>query len=244
MNLKSLISRALMFRNNQVNHSVQLENRRWIKALAKEVKTTSPLKFLDVGANAGQTLSEMKKFFPNSSVFCFEPDSNTFRQLSKAASQYDHAEVFQLALGDVSGNALLHRNRDSVTNSLLPNSDNIYQVHIAEPMSPVGNERVRVQTLTEWTLQQKIGFVDVLKTDCQGYDLRVLRGAGSLLTEKKIGWVCAEILFIDLYNGQSYADEILAFMRQHGYALYGFYELERDGEGRLTWGNALFKSTK
>jgi hypothetical protein len=48
---------------------------------------------------------------------------------------------------------------------------------------------VRVSTVAQQVLERGIDTIDILKIDAEGYDMRVLRGASSLLAAQRIGIV-------------------------------------------------------
>jgi FkbM family methyltransferase len=61
----------------------------------------------------------------------------------------------------------------------------------------------------------------LLKLDCQGYDLEVIRGAGPRLDEVSI--LVTELSFTGLYAGQPTAAEVLTFLREREFVLAGLY---------------------
>lgn len=214
----------------------------WIDLLASKIPTDSQPLFLDVGANEGQSAIAIRTKFPHSKIFCFEPDVGAFAKLEKNLSRLSQAQAFPLALGNKCGVATLHQNKESVTNSLLPTSNEAAKTGFASWMETVTSIEVRVETLDSWAEQKKLKQIDVLKTDCQGFDLKVLLGARQWLATRRIQWVCVEVLLIPLYDGQAYFDEVLALMRSHNYRLHDLVEPEHDRNGRLMWANAIFES--
>ena len=100
-------------------------------------------------------------------------------------------------------------------------------------------ETVRIKTL-DWFLEQnRISRVDLLKSDTQGYDLRVLAGASESLRRGLINNVLVELNFVRMYAGQSEPDDILNFLAQHGLFLVDYYEKVRQSQ-TLAWCTALF----
>lgn len=211
-----------------------------MRHLQSQYGPAEKLIILDVGANEGQTALEIRKHLPLTEIYCFEPDSASYAVLAKTSSASQRIHAFQLALGDVQGTATLYQNKESVTNSLLPMSSEVSDSDLKSVMQNIGKIEVRVETLDHWATSQKLEHIHVLKTDCQGFDLKVLQGASLLLKEKRIDWVCCEVLLASLYSGQAFFDEILSFMRSSGYALQGIYETASDQSGHLAWADALF----
>ena len=114
-----------------------------------------------------------------------------------------------------------------------------FSVPPVAPQVPV--QMVRLQ---DWCAQHSLSYIDVLKTDCQGYDLEVLKGADALLRNRQIGTLCVEVLFTELYQGQAYFDDILSFLRLRGYSLFGIYGVCRDSERAMAWADAVFMAPK
>jgi hypothetical protein len=69
------------------------------KVLKGLVNTNTPLIF-DVGAATGQSLSQFKKWWPNSEVHCFEPQREFYNKLKNLS--YDKVVYNNFALGDKS----------------------------------------------------------------------------------------------------------------------------------------------
>jgi FkbM family methyltransferase len=98
--------------------------------------------------------------------------------------------VFNLALGDTNTVATLHQNFVEDTNSLLHNSPGSERFAPESWMTPVGSTEVRVARLDEVFREQSLERIDVLKIDAQGYERRILEGAGALLDTKAIRGRC------------------------------------------------------
>ena len=66
------------------------------------------------------------------------------------------------------------------------------------------------------------------------------RGGAPLLRERFAWWVYVECSFMELYAGQSFADEVIAWLRERGLRLVGVYHMAYDGEGRAVQADFLF----
>ena len=102
-----------------------------------------------------------------------------------------------------------------------------------------GRVPVRIETLDNYCSKNGVDKVDILKSDTQGFDLHVLRGAQRLFDTNRIGLVLIEINFGPIYEGQSRFDEIYAFLSDRGFELVTFYELEFRHH-KASWTDALF----
>jgi len=79
----------------------------------------------------------------------------------------------------------------------------------------------------------------LLKSDTQGFDLEVLKGADRMLAEHRIRLIYLEIIFSKMYENLPRADKIYAFMADHGFELVSFYKTYFQN-GRAGWTDALF----
>jgi FkbM family methyltransferase len=201
---------------------------------------SSPVIF-DVGAHTGETLAMAKRQFPSASVYCFEPDPNSFRDLSNLAAVLPGASLHQLALGDVSGSFDFFRNTESMTNSLLPATTEAVKGEVGALMATRQKITVPVITLDDFCEEHRIERIDLLKTDCQGFDLRVLKGSGGMLAQKRINVIQCEAIFDSQYSGQGWFHDVLDFLTSCNYALCGIHDAARNSHHEITFANVLFK---
>lgn len=197
---------------------------------------------LDVGANKGQFLKRLLEKFPQARIHAFEPFPEAFSTLQLLVAAHPNVAAYCLALGEVDENKTLHLNKADDTNSLLATGS--AAAHYAPPgrLQTVGEMVVPVRRLDSFCSEKSIAFIDLLKVDAQGYDLRILQGAGALLEEHRIRCLLVEVLFVPLYQGQAYFHEIYEFLWQRHYHLVGLYEINRAPDGSAKWADALFVS--
>jgi len=152
--------------------------------------------FLDVGANIGiYTLAMARAAGSSGSVHSFEPNPASFERLRHHVLQNGLANVRlnQLAVGSGEGRAKLNAptKENSGAASLL--STNMPARFEARPID------VQVISLDAYCRRLTFGRVDVIKIDCQGYELQVLEGASNvlqtfrprLLLEYDVDWLVA-----------------------------------------------------
>jgi FkbM family methyltransferase len=150
-----------------------------------------PIKvFFDVGAHIGETSSMALNMFSEAKVYAFEPHPKTFQTLCKEIGGNPRFAAQNLAVGDSNGAASLFTYSGapyaSAWNSLIPSS---YQ-----PSD--GTIDVRCTTIDQFCAANRIEQIDVLKTDTEGGDLSVLRGASKMLSAGKVRFVYTE--FFDM----------------------------------------------
>ena len=198
------------------------------------------LRVFDVGANTGQWLQSFKATFPHAHVVSYEPDERAFAELQRTASQLTHVECVQCALGPAAGKTTFFRNADSVTSSLLEPAKQDRPLPYSEKLTRMDAVEVEVRTLADELRRLDFSEVDLLKTDCQGFDLRVLEGAAREIEGGGIRLISTEALFHGEYEGQAWFHEIMAWLMSRGYALIGIYDILHDDTGRALFGDSLF----
>ncbi len=196
---------------------------------------------IDVGANAGQTLSRIKALFPAARVWCYEPDPRSYAELLRMASAYSGVTCIQAALGAVPGPAEFHCGENSVTSSILRPSRHALQLHYRAMFAPAGSLTVDIRVLSEELNRLQIDRVHLLKTDCQGFDFQVLRGAEPHLDRGTIECLLIEVLFHSEYEGQTWFHQLLPWLVDKGYEFYGLYDTVHDPDGRALFADALFR---
>ena len=97
---------------------------------------------------------------------------------------------------------------------------------------------VEVHRLDDVLQRADIAAPALLKLDVQGYELQALRGCETLLDA--FAWVYCECSFVELYEGQVLADEVIAWLRAHGFALLGAYNMAFDHAARAVQADFLF----
>ena len=182
---------------------------------------------LDVGANTGQFVHDMRAVGYHGKIVSFEPLSAAHAELVQHASKDPDWHVHpRCAIGEQDGEANINIAGNSVSSSLLPMLKN----HAAVvPESAYCNvETTPVHTIDslaeEYLANVKNPF---LKIDTQGYEWEVLDGAVQTLPRLK-GVLC-EMSLVPLYEGQHLWKDILERMEDAGFTLWsirrGFTDL-------------------
>lgn len=166
---------------------------------------------LDVGANVGQFATELRNNGYTGQIRSFEPLSSVFPILSAAAEGDDQWQVYNFALGAVSGQSTINVSESTVFSSLLP----VSSAAAAYADTAVSNhtETIEVRTLDE-VLPAVTGNV-LLKIDTQGFEKQVLEGAQKTLSKMK--GVLMELPIIHLYKGNWQFHEAVAYMAAAGF---------------------------
>ena len=194
----------------------------------------------DVGAYVGEFAALVHEVFPTARVWCFEPFVESYERIRHQFAGADWLAAHNVGLSDRSGTAELIVGARPKTNSLV-------SPVVTNGVFEAGRPRVPVQltTLSESTAEL-LGSGDphlsIVKIDTEGHDLQVLRGGEALLRNGAIEALHVEVMFIEHFKGAPGFIEISSYLQQFGYRLFSLYDLKRNSQGQLRFGNALFLS--
>lgn len=192
---------------------------------------------VDVGASRGQFALFALERFPQAQVICFEPLPESRASLSRVAG--GRVEIRPVAVGAAPGHAELQVSAQDDSSSLLP----IGGRQVAEYP---GTERastlnVEVVALAD-EITDSLPGPRLLKIDVQGLELEVLRGAGDSLN--LIDEALIECSFVELYEGQALADEVVAFLLQRGLRLAGVHGISYSVDGSAVQADFYFRRSE
>lgn len=172
-----------------------------------------PLVLFDVGANTGQTALRLREVSASAWIHCFEPIAETFQALKKSVEGDSRIFAQQIALGDRDGGEEMEIQENSQLNRIVRQADEKCE----------RTESVEMQTVATYCLEHEISTIDLLKTDCEGFDCQVLSGAGEMLTEGRVFGILCEV---NLRRDGHHADffEIHEYLEKHGYYAFAFYD--------------------
>lgn len=187
--------------------------------------------FFDIGVNYGQTIKKMICHFPNAKIYGFEPSKSCFETL-KLNFKNEHVSLHNLAVGSSNGQLEFNEYSWSALNSLLKRaygSAKILETYL-----------VNVVTVDDFCKDNDINYIHLLKTDTEGYELNVLRGASELMKQNKVQFVYVEIFFNENYVGQSSFGDIYNFLLENRFELVRFYDVLYTEDGLASKTDALF----
>ena len=170
---------------------------------------------VDLGANRGQFALCIRRLYPRAQIYSFEPlrrPAETYRSTFKDDA---NVELFNVAVSDETGTAVMNVSRWDVSSSLLPIGPN---QHGNYPLTEVArHESVRTARLEECLEPDQITGRALLKLDVQGFELSALKGCGALL--ERFAYVYVEASFIELYLGQALAADVIDFLHVRDFHL-------------------------
>jgi FkbM family methyltransferase len=188
----------------------------------------------DIGANIGQSVTTLKAAFPTSVIHSFEPSRDTFARLRENVAGEKNVFVWNCALGSVTGEQLFQENIESDMSSFL-------ELSKAGWGAVEKREKVAVTTIDRFLAEQAIDKIDILKSDTQGYELEVFKGAEQAMRDHRIGLVYFEFIFADMYRDLPPFDQIFRHLIERNFLLVGIYNFHRQND-LASWADVLFVS--
>jgi FkbM family methyltransferase len=172
---------------------------------------------IDVDANRGQFARSIRQIGYSAEIISFEPLSAEFERLKAAAHGDPKWKTCNFALGEAPATKTINVMADSRFSSF--NAPLTAETRrFVDANTVVGTEHVEIRTLRE--VVREFGVRDILgrtflKSDTQGFDMHVLKGAGELL--RAIPIVQMEVSIAKLYENTPGMTEMLQFMEQSGF---------------------------
>ncbi len=188
----------------------------------------------DVGANIGQTAIYFHRYFPTSSIYCFEPFSTTFYELHANTRNITKIKLFQIGLGDCNVN---------ISVPVLPVSKSVANTLIAnESLETTSHELITVETIDGFlATHPEIEAIDLLKIDTEGYDLKVLLGANKAIASKRIKMIYTEVGLSKKNHKHVNICEMVEHLERLDFIFLGLFSIDlRHSFWDSHFGNALF----
>ena len=178
---------------------------------------------IDVGANVGEYGLMLRRIGYQGRIISFEPVHEIFEKLKQTAAGDDAWTTLNIACGSSEEERSINIFSLGVLNSLLPPSP---QMSSIDAVGVERTETVSVRRLDSLFDEAIYGLDEprvFLKTDAQGYDLEVIRGAGERVRE--VLGLQSEIALQPLYLGVPDYLEFLEECRKLGFEPTGFFPI-------------------
>jgi FkbM family methyltransferase len=180
---------------------------------------------VDVGANRGQFTLFARLFHPAATIYAFEPLQTSVDVFVRLFAKDEHVIINRVAIGSHAGKVPIHvTNFDDSSSVLapLPMQHEIFGVRSER------TETIPMCRLADSLNSEAIYPPALLKIDVQGAELEVLKGSIELLPFFDMVYV--ECSYIALYDGQALAHEVVAWLHEHGYEIYGVFNQHVDSK--------------
>lgn len=193
---------------------------------------------IDVGANVGQFTLVARHILPHAGVIAFEPLPKAARRFRRVHRADRMVELVEAAVGPDPGILPMHVSRAADSSSLLPIGERQQQYFPGTGESH--QEHVRVVRLQDAVPSARMTAGTLLKIDVQGFELATLQGCESRLA--LVDLVYVECSFVQFYDGQALADEVIAWLRQRGFRLSGIGPISFAATGAAIQADLLFEN--
>jgi FkbM family methyltransferase len=177
---------------------------------------------IDVGAHKGTWTAEVQNIFPDSKFLLIEPQELPISNNLTAKN----VTWMRIGLGPTDEVATFYNNMRTDSSSFTVNN----------PKRVIDQSEISMRRLDTLIAEYKLKILDIVKLDCEGYDIEVLKGFGNLL---------GKIPFIFMECGVSnprFKNNIVksvSFMESHNYRLVNVGEAARLGPSWAMWNAEL-----
>jgi len=139
--------------------------------------------FFDVGANVGMTSIMLRESFPNASIWAFEPNEFTYKELSARVSTHK-IKCFNLGLGETCKTEVLYvPTADRISCSASTKKEVFNDFYNTSDIEEIS---FQLRTVDVFCSDNGISLIDLLKIDTEGNELSVLKGAHKMLSEGRV----------------------------------------------------------
>ena len=186
----------------------------------------------DIGANIGQSVDRIKKAIPRSIIHSFEPSPDSFWELTEHCKKYNNVNTWNCGIGSSEKVLPFFENHSPTFSSFLELGETT-----GTYIEKVTN--VDIITLDSFARANNIDFIDVVKSDTQGFEFEVFKGAEKLMNDNKIGLLYFEFTFSDMYIGLPKFNEVFQFLTEHNFLFVCYYE-QRFLNNLISWTDVMF----
>lgn len=194
------------------------------------IKISNPVIF-DVGMNHGQTLKKITEVYPDSIIHGFEPSKYCFKELSEKIKR-KNIHLNNLAIGESDTTLEFNEYSWDALNSLLERAYTSAEI--------VEKYDVNVTSIDNYCEKNNISEIHFLKTDTEGFELKVLNGAEKMMKENKIQFIHIELFFNLNFIGQGSVGEIFSFLEKNNFTLVQFSDFSFTKAGIASKSDAFF----
>jgi FkbM family methyltransferase len=192
--------------------------------------------FIDIGANKGQFTLAARHVFKDAYVYSFEPLIKPADKFTKLFESDKKVSLFQNAIGVKEEIIEMHVSNRDDSSSLLKIGKN--QTTIFPGTKEKSTEEINVAPLSHFLTKEDLIKPVFVKIDVQGFELEVLKGSKNLIDE--FDYIYVECSFIELYEKQALADEVITFLNNYSFKLKGVYNTFYDKKGIAVQADLLF----
>ena len=182
-----------------------------------ELKPTDKAVIIDVGANIGVISLNFAKLYPNAKIFAFEPTDYAFDKFKRnLALNPELSKNIVLTKSFVSDENIQSVSLQAYSSWALDTDSEVNAIHKGVLKNV---ESVPQTTIDSFVLSNEIEKVDLIKIDTDGHELKVLRGAESILQKHKPQVIIELGQYLTESDSENSYVDILALFGKHSYKL-------------------------
>lgn len=174
---------------------------------------------IDVGANIGQFSLLVRTIHPHATIHAFEPLKAMANRYAALFNGDPLTTLHPVAAGETVGDAEINVSARPDSSSLLaisPRQDEIFP-----GTAKAATEKIRVVRVDDLLADRDLPGPILIKLDVQGFELAALKGMQQLVD--RAAHVYVEVSFVELYEGQPLAAEIIAWLADRGLLIAGVH---------------------
>jgi FkbM family methyltransferase len=194
---------------------------------------------IDIGANDGEFLEFLQRFFNAERSLAFEPIPAARAVLEKRG--IPGLKVFPHALSDAEGTTTFEINRYGPASSMLPVSD-LSRSEFPQTSTIAERIVVPLARLDDLVDPENLPHGMFVKMDVQGVEDKVIAGGRAVIGQAD--WVLVEVSFRPMYEGQSLFEEVHGPLAALGFRLAGIKNQLSARSGEPLFGHFLYRSTR
>jgi FkbM family methyltransferase len=167
---------------------------------------------VDIGANNGQWIAEVRSHGYTRDAICIEPLTANYNRLKVGISH--NTVAINCAVGNKNGYIYINRaSNDGLSSSILK-LDN-YHINASPDITYTGREKVKISKLSKIlkTSKYKKAFI---KIDTQGYEFEVLKSIDKKNFNMIYGFEI-ETNLVSTYKNSTLIEDVIRFLRIRGY---------------------------
>jgi FkbM family methyltransferase len=186
-----------------------------------------PLGFIDVGARGG-VHDLVAPLARSVAVLGFEPDPPACDEMNALMAReriWARGLCLPTALADKEGPATLHLCAAPTNHSLLPINQEFVTRYRMDKFAQTGAFPLQAERLDTVLAARPAGepnWGEFMKIDTQGTEYEILEGSRRTLAERTSA-LFVEVEFCEIYAGQKLFSDLERFLRDEGFAFFGFH---------------------
>ena len=180
--------------------------------LLKKIKKVNTL--IDIGSNKGQFILLCLNFFPNLTIYSFEPIKEIFKKQKNFFRFKTKMNLFNFGIGNYNKNLDFFITQRKDSSSFLTYNGSS---HHNRDYLLTEKRNIRIRKLDQVLKNKNLVKPILIKIDVQGYELEVLKGSKKMLS--KIDYLLIEVSKNQMYNKQATNREIVTFLKNKKFTI-------------------------